>query len=222
MKDLAWLMLLASPLALGRPAAAEPIDFGADLSRSGWVVVSFPRTPPASFRGIDRRTLEVATDASAGMLWRPVDGPLGQARIAKWRWMVAESVPATDLTRRGADDRVLGVYFVFGTAADSKKSPLALLGSSSVTALVYVFGGNRPRGSVLSSPHMGARGKFLILRPADAEKGVWFDEKVDLAKDFARTFGIPPPLLLAIAISSDSDDTGRRNRATLRSLTIEK
>jgi hypothetical protein len=222
MKTLAWLVLLASALAVGRPAAAEPLDFGPDLSRSGWVVVSFAKIPSASFMAIDRVTLDVSTASSAGLLWRPVDGPLRQARTASWHWTVSEGVSPTDLTKRGADDRALGVYFVFGAAADSTKSPLALLGSSTVTALVYVFGGEKPRGSVLTSPHMGARGKFIVLRPADAQKGIWFDESVDVTKDYARAFGTPPPLLLAIAISSDSDDTGRRNRAKLRSLTIER
>lgn len=136
--------------------------------------------------------------------------------------MVAQGVSPTDLTKRSLDDRALGVYFVFGTAADAKKSPLALLGSSTVTALVYVFGGDKPRGSILASPHMGARGKFIILRPADAQKGTWFDENVQLAKDYVRAFGTPPPHLLAIAISSDSDDTRRRNRAKLRGLAIER
>jgi len=40
MRSVAWLVLLAPPLALGHRAAAEPLDFGPELSRSGWVVVS--------------------------------------------------------------------------------------------------------------------------------------------------------------------------------------
>jgi hypothetical protein len=135
---------------------------------------------------------------------------------------VVEGVPPTDLTKRGFADRAVGVYFVFGTAADATKPPLALLGSPAVTALVYVFGGDKPRGSVLPSPHMGARGKFLVLRAADAQKGIWFDESVDLARDYARAFGMLPTFLLAIAISSDSDDTGRRNRARLHGLMVER
>jgi hypothetical protein len=126
------------------------------------------------------------------------------------------------LTKRGSDDRALGVYFVFGAPADADKSPLSLLGSPTVTALVYVFGGDRPRGTLLSSPHMGAHGRFMVLRPADAQMGIWFDESVDLVKDYAHAFGALPPLLLAVAISSDSDDTGRRNRTRLRDLAVEK
>jgi hypothetical protein len=185
-------------------------------------VVSFPRIRPASFVVIDQSTLEVSTDVSAGLLWRSIDGRLRRARSASWRWTVVESVPPADLTQRGLDDRVLGVYFVFGTAADTSKTPPALLGSPTVTTLVYVFGGDKPRGSTVPSPHMGTRGNFLVLRPADAQKGIWFDETVDLAKDFTQTFGRSPPLFLAIAISSDSDDTRRRNRARLRDLTLER
>jgi hypothetical protein len=67
---------------------------------------------------------------------------------------------------------------------------------------------------------MGARGKFIVLRPADAKKGVWFEESVALTKDHMRAFGVPPGLLLAIAISSDSDDTRTRNHAELESLRV--
>ena len=220
MKALFWLFVLALPFAFPHPVNAEPLDFGPNLSRSGWVVVRFPRIPPASFRAADRSTLEVSTEAAAGLLWRRMREARHQGRLANWRWMVTEGVPPTDLTRRGKDDRTLGVYFIFGIAADASKAPLALLASPSVSALVYVFGGDKPRGSMLSSPHMGARGRFIILRPADAQKGAWFDETVDLAKDYARAFHSPPPLLIAIAISSDSDDTSRRSQATLRSLAI--
>jgi hypothetical protein len=222
MKAVTRTVLLIVPLALCRPTAAEPLDFGPDLSRNGWVAVSFPRIPPASFTASDQDTLDVSTEASARLLWRPIDGALRQARIASWRWTVTEGVPSTDLTRRGFDDRALGVYFVFGATADATKAPLALLGSPTVTALVYVFGGDKPRGSVLPSPHMDARGKFLVLRSAEAEKGIWFDETVDLARDYARAFGSLPPFLLAIAISSDSDDTGLRDRARLRGLMMER
>jgi hypothetical protein len=47
---------------------------------------------------------------------------------------------------------------------DTAQGPLAMLGSPSVSGLVYVFGGDTPRGEIVSSPHMGARGKFVVLR----------------------------------------------------------
>ncbi|HLA20507.1 MAG TPA: DUF3047 domain-containing protein, partial [Pseudolabrys sp.] len=84
-----------------------------------------------------------------------------------------------------------------------------------------VFGGDRPRGTVIASPHMGARGKFIALRAAGAPKRVWHDENVDLAGDYARAFSRTMPPLIGVAISSDSDDTRARNRASVQAMVVE-
>ena len=99
---------------------------------------------------------------------------------------------------------------------------MALLSASATRALVYVFGGNGPRSSLLASPHMGERGKFIILRPAAGPKRQWLQESVDLKADYVRAFNQLPGQLLAVAISSDSDDTRGRNRAQLRGLRIDR
>ena len=202
------------------PASAGQLSFGPDLDRAGWTVVTFPGIAPALFKATNRSRLEVSTDSAAGLLWHALGASLWLLRRAHWRWRVHEGAPATDLTRRGADDRALGIYFIFGTAEDAGKGPMALLSSPSVKALVYVFGGDRPRGQIVSSPHMGARGKFIVLRPADTARGIWFDESVDVINDYLRAFGQTPALLMAVAILSDSDDTRTRNRAEIEALAI--
>ena len=141
-------------------------------------------------------------------------------RTARWRWRVDEGVVLTDLTKRGFDDRALGVYFVFSDRPDVPKSPMAIFDNASVTALAYVFGGDKPRGTVVESPHMRRRGKFIVLRAADAPKHVWYDESVDLAQDYLHIFGKPLPNLIAIAIESDSDDTQDRNHAELQNFIV--
>jgi Protein of unknown function (DUF3047) len=213
------ITLLATPSV---SATAEELIFGPTLEQAGWTQVNFPGIPSASFRIIDASTLEITTDAAAGILWRALESASPLPRLAHWRWRVDEGVPPTDLTRRGADDRALGLYFVFGTGSDATKGPMALLRSSSVSALVYVFGGDKSAGEVIPSPHMGVRGKFVVLRPATSLKRTWFDEHVDLHHDHVRAFGRPPPLLLAVAIFSDSDDTHTRNRVRIKSLVIER
>jgi len=213
-------MLSAVALLHGTLALAEELAFGPDLHQAGWRTVTFPGIAAASFKATGRTSLEVSTDSGAGLLCRILDRSQWQARKARWRWRVRQGAPATDLTTRGVDDRALGVYFVFGVREDAGKSPTALLGSSTVTALVYVFGGDKPRGRVLPSPHMGERGKFIVLRPAEAQKSVWFDEEVDLAGDHMRAFARPASLLLAVIVMSDSDDTRTRNRADIDGLTL--
>ncbi len=212
---LGGLALLMSPCAY-----ASELAFGPDLDKAGWRAISFFGITPASFKATGLSSLEVSTDSGAGLLCLTLDRANWQDRKARWRWRVRQGAPATDLTIRGADDRALGIYFMFGAPEDASKSPMALLGSATVTALVYVFGGDKPRGRILPSPHMGERGKFIVLRPADAQKSVWLDEEVDLGADHLRAFARPASQLLAVIIMSDSDDTRTRNRADIEALAL--
>ena len=220
MIEMRSLTALVLALTISGTAHGEAITFGPDLAGSGWSVVTFPGVAPAGFKASGVSAIEVTADAAAGLLWRAVKEQQSAVIQAQWSWQVEEGVPPTDLTQRGKDDRALAVYFIFGANADRTKGAMALLSSRSVKTLVYVFGGDRPRGSILPSPHMGERGKFIILRPTDAPRRQWLNESVDLVSDHVHAFGQKPSLLLAVAISSDSDDTRGRNRARLRDLRL--
>jgi hypothetical protein len=217
MRSRVLAIIFAAAIFSSPAVLAETVHFAPGLP--GWTVVQFPGIAPARFTASADGTLAIAADSAAGMLWRPLSGT---AKNAHWRWRVDEGVAPTDLTRRGADDRAIGVYFVFSERPDAAAGPMQTLASPAVTALVYVFGGDKPRGTVIASPHMGGRGKFIALRPADAPKHVWYDENVDLAHDYARAFGRPMPALIGIAVSSDSDDTRARNRARVQALAVSE
>lgn len=214
------LVALVLALTISGSAHGEAINFGPDLAASGWRVVTFFGVAPASFKASDASAIEVTADAAAGLLWRAAKEQTLSVAKAQWSWLVEEGVRPTDLARRGEDDRALAVYFIFGASADRAKGAMALLSSRSVKTLVYVFGGDKPRGSILLSPHMGERGRFVILRPADAPRRQWLNESVDLVSDHVRAFGQEPSQLLAVAISTDSDDTRGVNRARLRDLRV--
>lgn len=218
-KTLIATILIAAGLT-AQPAAAESIHFAPGLA--GWTNVAYPGIAPAHFAAAGEDTLAIATDAAAGLLWRPLPAAIRQPRAAQWRWRVDEGVAATDLSQRGADDRAVALYFVFSQRPGAAGGPLQTLAAADVSALVYVFGGDKPRGALLASPHMGERGKFIVLRPAAATKQVWYAENVDLAGDYARAFGRAMPSLIGIAISSDSDDTGARNRALVQALVVDE
>jgi hypothetical protein len=50
--------------------------------------------------------------------------------------------------------------------------------------------------------------------------GVWFAETADLRRDFWKAFGHVPGKLVAVAISSDWDDTGGLNIAAVADLEV--
>lgn len=211
------VLLLTAP---NKVAFGADITFGTDLATSRWSIVSFPFKRPITTAIVNPSTLEVVADRAAGVLWHALPQMPAAPGKAQWAWRAEEGVGPTDLTRKGEDDRIMAIYFVFGQASDKDKDVMSVLNSSSVSALVYVFGGSGTKGTVLPSPHMGARGKFIILQPATAERRSWLDENVDLEADFQRAFGRAPPSLLGIAISSDSDDTGGTNKVRVRGIHI--
>lgn len=206
--------------------AALAIPFGADLARAGWEHMTFRRIPATDYAGAGERELAIEARGSSSLIHRALPEPAFDARGASWRWRVDEGVPATDLSRRGGDDRAIALYFAFApesaraSAAAGRTSLRRLLISGSGQLLVYVWGGGEPRGTIVPNPYARGRGVYLIQRPASTPTGQWQSENVDLAGDFARAFGEAPGILVGLAIASDSDDVNGINRARLADLTL--
>ena len=168
------------------------------------------------------RHLDVISDGTVSLIYRALPEGLWEAKHAKWRWSVSQSVVATDLTVKGGDDRNLAIYFVFvdrGSAEKlSQSSPRRLLRNSNTRALVYVWGGDYAPGQLLNSPYGDGILKTVIARPSSTGE---FAESVDLAADFARAFGEDRGVLVGIGVTADSDDTGGKIVARISGLVVE-
>ncbi|KEO57541.1 DUF3047 domain-containing protein [Thioclava indica] len=166
--------------------------------------------------------VQVVSDGAVSLIWTPLAPAQGKARKASWGWSVAQSVPATDLTQKGGDDRNLSLYFVFmpeDVAAQNRNASIRkLLSVKEARVLMYVWGGEHARGAVLPSPYLGARGKTLIMRKASTGA---HSENVDLAGDFAKAFGGVKTTLVGLAVSADSDDTDSTLKASLAGLRLQ-
>ncbi|MDZ7627404.1 MAG: DUF3047 domain-containing protein [Parvularculaceae bacterium] len=218
-------MLIAAALAAQVTAAsAGVLAFGDDLHAEGWRDLTFRKYAATQYRAKDG-DLAVVAEKSSSMIYRPLAGDRLSPSRARWSWRLEEGVGATDLTKKGGDDSALAVYFIFTDekAADrlagKKPSMRRMLGARSTTTLVYVFGG--AKAGPFKSPYVTGKSWSMVLRPATSAREVWFEESVDLAADHARAFGVAPERLIAVAISSDSDDTNARNVAFLRGLGVE-
>lgn len=158
--------------------------------------------------GLEGRRLTVASDETVSMLWRALPARFAAAKAAQWDWAVTRSTPATDLTRKGGDDRNLALYFVFlpeSQAAEARKaSMLALLEEENARVLVYTWGGAYAPGDVVRSPYLGERGRIVALQAAGTGAA---SEQADLAADHQRAFGEPAGVLVGLAVSADGDDT---------------
>lgn len=171
-----------------------------------------------SFRG---KTLSVVSDGSVSLAYAPVNQALWGATTSTWSWSVKDGVPATDLRKKGGDDRNLALYAIFLPPEQAQRlkgqSVRKLLKSDDVRVLIYVWGGAHARGAVLASPYLGARGKTIVLRPSGTGN---FEEKVNLAKDYQRAFGAAKPAIVGLAVSADSDDTDSKISASISGLSL--
>ncbi|KIT14559.1 DUF3047 domain-containing protein [Jannaschia aquimarina] len=201
------ILLLATLLAA--PAAAQSLAFDGSWREQGFLRLSSNNYVQ---RGGD---LQVTSDGTVSLLWRAVPERMRGATRASWSWSVAEGVGATDLRRKGGDDRNLALYFAWTdpqTAARADPSRATrLLRDENTRVLVYVWGDDDARGTMQQSPYLAGM-RTIVLRNAGTGQ---HRENVDLAADYARAFGGAPGVLVGIGVSADSDDTDGRIRAAL-------
>ena len=171
--------------------------------------------------GLKGDRLTVRSDGTVSLVWTRLPEGLWDSRNAAWQWRVDESVPPTDLTEKGGDDRNLALYFVFlpqGVAEQARDSDLKdLLDEPDVRVLMYVWGGKHPNGAILPTPYLGERGRTIIRRNAGTGTE---REKADLAADYESAFGEPVQSLVGLAVSADSDDTDTRIEAAVSRLRL--
>lgn len=218
-------MLALLPAALPAPAivrAAAPLDPG--LAAAGWRHEPYEGLIPARFAAIPDGVL-VEGEGAGSFIWRPVEG---RPACLTWRWRVDLGPPPTDLTRRGGDDRAVTVSVGFAgwpTRATLWQRTQHAVAQSQAgrhslprSVLIYAWGGTGREPPHFYSPWMGGLGKVRVLRPASAPRGLWFEERVDLAADWRAAFGGEAPPLQEIAISTDTDDTRARISARVEAI----
>ncbi|MEH6728441.1 MAG: DUF3047 domain-containing protein [Hyphomicrobiales bacterium] len=195
---------------------AETVSFGA-----GWKAVDFRSIPKTDY-GFGGSTLSIKASKSSSVIYKPVPETARDATKASWNWSVQTSVPPTNLAKKGGDDRNIALYFVFtdaDTARRAGKNPniKRLLTKRSSRMLIYVNGGQHGAGSFVPSPYFSGRGTTIVKRSAGTGS---FSESVDLAADYRRAFGSEPMVLVGLAVSSDSDDTGTVSQSTLSAIVL--
>ena len=213
MKTLALAALVAAQPSLGITAEVVPFD-------GSWKEQGFLRLLSNDYvqRG---EQLDVVSDGTVSLLWRPIEQSRRSAQVASWAWRVQESVAATDLTVKGGDDRNLAVYFVFvdpgRVEALAGGSVRRILRERSAQALIYVWGGKHDRGAILPSPY-SAQLRTKVLRGSGTGA---HRETVDLISDYREAFGSRPGALVGLAVSADSDDTKGKIKASISDLAVK-
>jgi len=217
MKHIPAIALLA--IVLASPALANCVPVSAGLP--GWERLDFDDIAPNTWSEESGAVIG-ASQASASMLYTGV--PATTAPVLTWRWRVDSAVPATDLTRKGGDDRsfALTVGFAYDPADASLGERMKRVVVENIAGadapgriLDFVWGGNQPVGTRIESPYSGSSGQMIITRTNADATGEWHTERVDLAALYRNAWGSAPPPVTRIALFLDTDDTAGTAQARI-------
>jgi hypothetical protein len=163
-KTQSQLLALVIFLCTSAHVSAKPIDFSDGWSEQRFSVFSSNEFEPSG------ETLHIRSDGTASMFWSRLPSALSDSTQTQWDWEVTASVPPTDLTLKGGDDRNLSVYFVFMPEASLPKANAkltAFLGNTRARVLMYAWGGKHMRGEILPTPYLMSSAEHLFCdRPA--------------------------------------------------------
>ena len=102
-----FAVLVLAPLLGG---AASPSVTPADLEAEGWRKAAWTGIHPAEFSRTASRGIRIRAEGQGSFIARSLSGPAG---CLAWRWRVDAGPPATDLSRRGGDDRAISISVGF-------------------------------------------------------------------------------------------------------------
>ncbi|MFA5516361.1 MAG: DUF3047 domain-containing protein [Desulfuromonadales bacterium] len=181
-------------------AAAEPMRIIDDFENG-----LDPRWETKSFKGFTdyqvvvdgaERALRAESRESASALIYKIDYDLREHPLLSWRWKVGNVLAKGDARSKAGDDYAARLYVIFPHWYPPK-----------TRSINYIWANRMPVGDFLPNAFYGKA--VLLAVESGAEKaGQWVEEVRDVRADFRRIFGEEPPRVGAIAIMTDTDNTG--------------
>ena len=122
---------------------------------------------------------------------------LEKTPILEWTWRVEGTLGDIDERTREGDDYSARIYVI-------RSDPVFFWRTRAVN---YVWASTRKAGESWSNAYTdGAR--HIALQSGDAHAGRWMDERRNVRADFRALFGEDVRSIDAVAIMTDTDDTG--------------
>ena len=186
-------------LALG-PGSAETarIEVLRDGDVAGWEEKVFKgKTLYETVRRNGRAVLRAMSRGTASGLYRRLRIDLEKTPILNWTWRVEATLGDVDERTRAGDDYSARVYVI-------RSHPVFAWRTRAVN---YVWASARAEGETWPNAYTDSS-RHVAVRSGDAHAGRWVGERRNVRADFRMLFGEDVRYVDAIAIMTDTDDTG--------------
>lgn len=146
----------------------------------------------------DRQVLRADSRATASGLVRKISVNLNKTPYLNWSWRIANTLENVDEITKQGDDYSARIYVVVSDGVLFWRT----------RALVYVWSSSQPVGSTWHSAYT-KNARIIALRSGVTEAESWVTEKRNVRADFQRLFGDSIAQIDAVALMTDTDNTGQ-------------
>ena len=202
--DMKRLFIALLAVLTGQNLAAEPTLPLGEFSRNrldGWEHKSFKGETRYELQALDGIVVLKADSQAAGSgLFKEQRIDLEKTPFLNWSWRIASRLSGLKEQSKSGDDYAARIYVVV-------KGGLAFWQTKAIN---YVWAGNTAKDTVWPNAFAGDHAMMLALRGPEAPLNVWYSEKRNVKADLKKLFGEDLRSIDAVALMTDTDNSGRQ------------
>jgi len=192
-------VLLAAATLTG--VAAETVMVGRFSAgdRKDWQNKSFQGETRYRFDNRSGRpALFAESQGMASGLYREIKVDLSRTPWLNWSWRVDQTLTGVDERTKAGDDYPARVYVVASGGAAFWKT----------RSLIYVWSSHQPIGATWRNAYT-SNARVMALQSGAKKAGQWISEKRNVRTDFQQLFGEEIDFIDAVALMTDTDNSGQ-------------
>lgn len=182
--------------------AAEPKLMLGEFSRNrldGWERKDFKGETRYRLQTVDGVVaLQADSHAAGSGLFKEQRIDLEQTPFLNWSWRIADRLSGLNEQSKPGDDYAARIYVVV-------KGGLAFWQTKAIN---YVWASNTAKDAVWPNAFAGDHAMMLALRGPEAALNVWYTEKRNVRADLQKLFGEDLRTIDAVALMTDTDNSG--------------
>lgn len=229
-------LLITAFIFMAPPASAATEVFINEqfTSLEQWTPFSFPKIDNHSSYNVATEDgvtslVAITNNSASAILFRELFNVYDLSEIA-WRWKVSNTYQKGDSRRKNGDDYPVRIYIMFQYDSEN-----ASFGQKIQYEVAKLFYGEYPPHSSLNyiwankeqpppyvpNPYTD-RAMMFPVDAGNAKVGRWSEHRRNIVRDYRAAFGEDPPPLAALAVMSDSDNTGESATAFIDYIRVRK
>jgi hypothetical protein len=201
MKGLLIILLAA---LIVQDSIAEPKLLLGEFSRNrldGWEHKSFKAETRYRLQTVDGIVaLKADSHGAASGLFKEQRINLEQTPFLNWSWRIAGRLTGLNEQSKAGDDYAARIYVIV-------KGGLAFWQTKAIN---YVWASNTAKDTVWPNAFAGNHAMMMALRGPEATLNIWHSEKRNVRADLQKLFGEDLRTIDAVALMTDTDNSGGR------------